>query len=742
MRISTGIASGAKSWSSYWTTSNVITAVQSAVTKMDLYFTGLRAISIERAEIDMVFSEIATINAGVKYYQDTVTANKLYFYRYREYSGTHYSDYSNVANNVIGNLSTAVKGEWLFDEGSGLTAIDTAGDNNGTIKGATYVEGISGTALSFNGVANANHVLIGDVLDDIFAGVNKKFAIEAWVKPGVNNMTLNEIISKVDFTNKIYAYLIGLSTGSKVALYWTDGTDGVGPDKWKVNLGSTAITDTDKWYHIVVEYDGTITDYNSRCKIWVDGVRETVTLVAGAGAPVSIKDKTSRLCIGASIDAAGVSSRNFNGLIDSVKIYDTVQSDNNIVLKSYAANPAVIYDETVAEEYRYAMTIEGTLIPLYLFKSSDGLTFTEFKQLSRADEEHVEAKEIIRRPDGKYIIYYSHGHSISRRKIGAFLSDTNDINGMWTDQDTLIDCTSVYEQKYSIGVEYNEGIYYGFVSLYNGSEIKIDLYTSRDGLAWTLFKEDWIPLGASGAWDDGMIMSGRELLKEGNDWRFYYAGHGEPHATYPRGGSVGLAIIGYQRIGGIEGIGTLVTSAFTATEGLFINAFATGLTVELLDSSDDSVIAGYSKDDMDLITGDTYSSEVKWGGNSIPTDQEVKLKFYLSGSAKLYAYDAGSQQDSLVDALYVGTLTGSTYLTNIPVKYASNPIFEPATAKGIWDREKLYCNVLKVGSQYKMYYSAGSVETTPKGVSCLATSTDGITWTKPVVGLFDFTSVY
>lgn len=733
-----------KLWSSYWTTSNVVTAVQSATTKMDLYFTGERAISIERAGIDMVFAEIATITAGVKYYQDTVTANTLYFYRYREYSGTNYSEYSNVANNIIGNLSTTVKGEWLFNEGSGTTAIDTAGSNNGTIIGATYVDGYSSKALSFNGVAGQNHVLIGDVLDDIIAGANKKFAIEAWIKPGLNNLTGNVIVSKFDLTNKIYSFYWGIFTESKLRLYWTEGIDGNNPTAYKVHKASTAITDTNKWYHVLMQYDGTVVDYNARITMYVDGVKETVSLDSGSGAPVSILDKANNLAIGAAINNIGVSALNFNGLIDSVKIYDTRHLENNIVFNDQGkTNPSVLYDLTTSEDELYIMTQEGFETEIYLYKSADGLTFSSVKTLARVDEEHLEAKEIIRRPDGKYIIYYSWDHSAGRRKIGAFLSDTNDIDGDWTDQDTIITCTGVTNQKYAIGVAYNDGVYYGFVNLYDGANTWIDLYTSRDGLTWTLFKENWVPLGTSGGWEGGMIFSGKDLIEKDNNWYYYYSGSPEIHSHgYPFDFHIGLATIGYQRIGGIEGAGTLVTSAFTATKGLFINAFATGMTVELLDASDDSVLSGYSKDDMDAMTGDTYSTEVKWGGNSIPTDQDVKLKFYLTGFAKLYAYDAGSQQDSLVDTLYVDTLTSSTYMTNVPTKYASNPIFETGINKGIWDYEKRYTSIIEIDGIYKMYYLGVTNETTTRFFTCLATSTDGITWIKPELGLIDYTGIY
>jgi len=191
-------------------------------------------------------------------------------------------------------------------------------------------------------------------------------------------------------------------------------------------------------------------------------------------------------------------------------------------------------------------------------------------------------------------------------------------------------------QKYTFGVCLIDGVYYGRVTGYNSTGVIawVDLYISRDGLAWDNKLDHWIPAGDTGSWDGGFMDGGKStFIRVGNDWRVYYFGTVENHAhATPRDGRIGLANIGYKRIGNIEGVGTLTTTAFTPTEPLMINADLTNgtLKVELLLAADNSVIAGYSKDDMDALSGDTYSTEVKWGGNSIPTDQAYKLKFYLT----------------------------------------------------------------------------------------------------------------
>jgi hypothetical protein len=74
---------------------------------------------------------------------------------------------------------------WKFDEGSGSTAYDSAGDNDGTVNGATWTTGQIGSALHFDGSSAYVSVPDGDNSLDM----DNEMTIMAWVKPNDNDDT-------------------------------------------------------------------------------------------------------------------------------------------------------------------------------------------------------------------------------------------------------------------------------------------------------------------------------------------------------------------------------------------------------------------------------------------------------------------------------------------------------------------------------------------------------------------------
>jgi len=106
-----------------------------------------------------------TVNAR-KYFDGVIDEVKIYNRSFSSAEiGSLYHQHSWKVNQTI---------HWTFDEGIGQEAEDGSGnDNNGTIYGATWTEGVSGTALEFDGSIDdhisANHTAVDGLEDFTFS---------------------------------------------------------------------------------------------------------------------------------------------------------------------------------------------------------------------------------------------------------------------------------------------------------------------------------------------------------------------------------------------------------------------------------------------------------------------------------------------------------------------------------------------------------------------------------------------
>lgn len=322
-------------------------------------------------------------------------------------------------------------------------------------------------------------------------------------------------------------------------------------------------------------------------------------------------------------------------------------TDNNILLPKNVFNPAVVHAPDLGASQQYIMLTEvnaGGTSGAHLYQSPDKTSFSFLKTIKTV----CEGKMLVRLTNSKWLAYYVVGHTIQKRVICAIVSDSSDPGGTWTDLGTIIPSGGQDDQQYSIGIARPGNIWLGFVGNYNKTteQIHMDLYTSRDGLTWTLKSDQWVPLGSSGAWDDEMVLNGKGLVEVGNKWWFHYTGYAEDHATPPpRDARIGAATIDKQRIGQIGTTGTITAKPILPGDGaiLTVNVNATGggkLEVAALDAYRDTALPGYDTADCDDVTTDTLSTEVTWGGKSLPLGKAIKLKFTLT-NATLYAYEVG-----------------------------------------------------------------------------------------------------
>lgn len=208
-----------------------------------------------------------------------------------------------------------VVGYWKFDEGIDIMAFDSSGYGNDgeLINGPTWVTGISGTALRFDGVND--HV---NISDSTSLDITSNIRIEAWINPDVNDELMNIVSKRGLLGNYSYTLNIGVLPNPD---YPEKGNPGTHPGKagflWAPDgtsateqyLVSSIIIPTGTWTNVTVMYDG------SYVKMYMNGSLDNSTAYSG-----SLYAGNAELFIG---HAADSSPHHFDGVIDEVKISRT-----------------------------------------------------------------------------------------------------------------------------------------------------------------------------------------------------------------------------------------------------------------------------------------------------------------------------------------------------------------------------------------------------------------------------------
>jgi len=206
-------------------------------------------------------------------------------------------------------------GYWDFEEGAGTSATDMSkSQNTGTLvnmaTGTPWTTGITpfsggragGTALSFDGVDD--YVNAGN---DSSLNPSSAITVEAWVN-------MNDKTSFQEIVHRGGSFSIGANQGPysmgiyNNLTYWDIG-DGTTRSTFSLDISSLSLN---TWYHFVGIFDGTNQDF------YINGVQyphtPTVTFM---------RTDTNNVLMGGS-------GRDFNGLIDDVRIYNRALSPEEI----------------------------------------------------------------------------------------------------------------------------------------------------------------------------------------------------------------------------------------------------------------------------------------------------------------------------------------------------------------------------------------------------------------------------
>jgi hypothetical protein len=165
---------------------------------------------------------------------------------------------------------------------------------------------------------------------------------------------------------------------------------------------------------------------------------------------------------------------------------------------------------------------------------------------------------------------------------------------------------------------------------------------------WTRppLREQFIPRGAPGAWDGGMILTARAPVVVGDKLHFYYGGTDGLHDDPRVNAAIGLATLrldGFCSMRAAEGEGWLMTrrepfhepvvtiNARTAADGF--------ITAEVIDRRS-RVVPGFSRKDCLAFTGDSVRHALKWKSAHFPAKprpDDYRIRFWLT-NAELFSY--------------------------------------------------------------------------------------------------------
>ena len=219
--------------------------------------------------------------------------------------------------------------------GTGNTWTDLSGNgNNGTLVGPSYTTDNQG-ALVFDGVDD--YVNFGNIFNDVFAGVDKKFTIIAFVK--YNNLVENGnvILSKLGASNfSENQRQISFSVRNPSNAYGSMELEfftyfDLGVSSYTGYRTVNANIQTNQYYNFVISYDGSY-DSAERFGLYVNSVKYAVTPTFTAGSWGDIQPGNARMSVGATIGEK-VTNTPFgvlNGNIPLVQIYNRALTPEEI----------------------------------------------------------------------------------------------------------------------------------------------------------------------------------------------------------------------------------------------------------------------------------------------------------------------------------------------------------------------------------------------------------------------------
>ena len=197
---------------------------------------------------------------------------------------------------VTAVASPTPSSDWMFDDGSGTLATDSSTNgNDGTVNGATWVTGFTGTALQFNG-ANSS-VTFGN--GPSVSGLSD-FTVTAWIKTSAASDGV--IIQQRDAAgfNGQYRFRVNSNGALQFMVY--------GDSAYQFDFATTQTVNDGNWHHVVAVRDG------PTGSLYIDGNPSPAATASGTARNLAASISTA---VGRDVRD---NNQNFNGSFDEVRV--------------------------------------------------------------------------------------------------------------------------------------------------------------------------------------------------------------------------------------------------------------------------------------------------------------------------------------------------------------------------------------------------------------------------------------
>ncbi len=247
--------------------------------------------------------------SATTYTPGVLELEKTYYWRVDEFDGfaTHKGDvWSFRTIPIIAISDPDLIGWWKLDEGMGTTALDFSGHNHhGTISGPDWAPGYDGGALDFI-TGEDDRVSVGS-----FDVVGNGITLAVWINPRSFTVDDARIISKASTSsgNDHWWMLSTTSDTGEIRLRFRLKTDD-GQDTTTCIAGALV---AGEWAHVTATWDG------STMLLYKNGLE--IGRIAKGGTAVAT-DPTVKVAIGNQPVGAGGGTRDYDGLIDDVRVYN------------------------------------------------------------------------------------------------------------------------------------------------------------------------------------------------------------------------------------------------------------------------------------------------------------------------------------------------------------------------------------------------------------------------------------